>query len=333
MRAVFRSLRPYFITLAIVWLALVVAANIYAQKYPANSHWIMTGVLPAFAFEAVFFLGAVFADTRRLLSSIDRPSTRSLLMIATAIVPFLIVTISAGTYDTHALLLLVCLCGLMSFWWVVFPHRIAYDAGFLVIAAVPLVLKVFGRLYVTPVPRVEISVLGHLMWIRLALISLLVERKFQLGPVGFWPNRREWREGILQYSLAIVPVSLVGIWIHFTVWRPLPLAPAEWLARALGYFFGIMWVVALSEDVFRSVITQIFLRHGSGKVIAIGASGVIFGAAHLWASDFPNCRYALVAAIAHTFFTVAYLRAGSVRASMVAHALIVTTWRMVFHSV
>jgi hypothetical protein len=333
MRAVFRSLRPYFITLAIVWLALVAAANIYAHKYSANSHWIMAGVLPAFAFEAIFFLGAVFPETRTLLSSISRPSLRSLIMIGSAIVPFLIVTTTAGTYDTHALVLLLCLSALLSFWWVVLPHRVAYDAGFLVIAAVPLVLKVFNRLYVTPVPRVEISVLGHVMWIRLALVALLVERKFQLGPVGFWPNLREWREGALQYALAIVPVSLAGIWIHFSVWRPLPLPPAEWLARALGYFFGIMWVVALSEDIFRSVITQLFLRHGSGKVIAIGASGILFGAAHLWASDFPNWRFALVAAISHTFFTVAYLRAGSVRASMVAHALIVTTWRMAFHTV
>jgi membrane protease YdiL (CAAX protease family) len=333
MRAVFRSLRPYFITLAIVWLALVVAANIYAQKYPANSHWIMTGVLPAFLFEAIFFLGAVFEGTRQLFSSIERPLSRSLIMIATAIVPFLIVTLTAGTYDSHALLILVCLCVLLSFWWILFPHRIAYDAGFLIIAAAPMVLKVFQRLYVTPVPRVEISVLGHLMWVRLALIALLVQREFQVGPVGFWPNLKEWREGVLQFLLAIVPVSLIGIWIHFTVWSPLPLPPAEWLARSLGYFFGIMWVVALSEDVFRSVITQMFLRHGSGKIVAVIASGVLFGAAHLWAADFPNWRFAIVATIAHAFFTVAYIRTGSVRASMVAHAFIVTTWRMVFRSV
>ena len=34
----------------------------------------------------------------------------------------------------------------MSFWYVVLPHRIAYDVGFLVIAAAPLVLQVFRRL-------------------------------------------------------------------------------------------------------------------------------------------------------------------------------------------
>ena len=292
----------------------------------------MTGVLPAFLFEAVFFLGAVFESTRQLFSSISRPISQSLLMVASAIVPFFIVTTTAGTYDSHALLILVGLAVVISFWWVLFPHRITYDVGFLIIAAAPLVLKVFQRLYVTPVPRVEISVLGHLMWIHLALIALLVQRKFQVGPVGFWPNRVEWREGAFQFLLAVVPVSLAGIWIHFSVWQPLPLPPAEWASRALGYFFGILWVVALSEDVFRSVITQMFCASGSGKIVAVVGSGVLFGAAHLWAVDFPNWRFAVVATIAHGFFTVAYLRAGSVRASMVAHAFIVTTWRMMFHS-
>jgi membrane protease YdiL (CAAX protease family) len=168
------------------------------------------------------------------------------------------------------------------------------------------------------------------MWIHLALTCLLVQREFKLGPVGFWPKGSEWREGVLQFSLAIVPASLVALWIHFTKWGPLPLPPAEWIARALGYFFGILWVVALSEDIFRSVITQLFLRHGSGKIAAVIASGVLFGAAHLWAGEFPNWRFAVVAMIAHSFFTVAYVRTGSVRASMVAHALTVTTWRMAF---
>lgn len=330
MSAVCRSLRSYLIALVIVWVALVVAANLYAQKYSANSHWIMTGVLPAFLFEAVFFLGAVFESTRRLFASIGRPSTQSLVLVASALVPFLIVSTTAGTYDSHALLVLAVLCALLSFWWILFPPRTAYDVGFLVIAAAPLVLRVFQRLYVTPVPRVEISVLGHLMWIRLALLALLVLRRFDVGPVGLWPKPAEWREGALQFMLAVVPASLLGIWIHFTVWKPLPLPPPEWAMRALGYFFGILWVVALSEDVFRSVITQLFLRHGSGKVVAIIGSGVLFGAAHLWARDFPNWRFAGVAAIAHTFFTWAYVRTGSVRASMVAHALIVTTWRMMF---
>jgi uncharacterized protein len=332
MRAVFRSLRPFFIALVIVWLALALAANIYAQKYTASSHWIMTGVLPAFLFESVFFLGAVFEETRRLFAAIGRPLSQSLIMLASALVPFLIVTITAGTYDSHALIVLVCLCTLMSFWWILFPHRTAYDAGFLIIAAAPLVLKVFQRLYVTPVPRVEISILGHLMWIRLALVGLLVQRGFDIGPVGLWPKGAEWREGLLQFSVAIVPVSLIGIWIHFTVWGPLALPPAEWLARALGYFLGILWVVALSEDIFRSVITQMFLRHGSSTIVAIIASGVLFGAAHLWYRDFPNWRFAVVAMIAHGFFTVAYVRTGSVRASMVAHALTVTVWRMAFRS-
>jgi membrane protease YdiL (CAAX protease family) len=326
MRAMLRSLRSYFIALIVVSIALAIASYIYTEKYPANSHWIMAGVLPAFFFESVFFLGAVFDGTRQLFASISRPAWQSLLEMTSALVPFLIVTKTAGTYDSHALLILAVLCALMSFWWVLFPRRTAYDVGFLVMAAVPIVLKVFQRLYVTPVPRIEISVLGHLMWIRLALVSLLVQRRFDVGPVGLWPKMSEWREGVLQFLLAIVPLSLLGHWSPQKI-----SSPAEWTAHALGYFLGILWVVALSEDVFRSVITQMFLRHKSGVIVAVAGSAILFGAAHLWYRDFPNWRFAAIAMAAHAFFTVAYVRTGSVRASMVTHALTVTTWRMVFH--
>src|SRR5690242_3124771 len=102
MRAMLRSLRSYFIALIVVSIALAMAAHIYTEKYPAQSHWIMSGVLPAFLFEAVFFLGAVFERTRQLLAGLRRAALLSLVQLASALVPFWIVTKTAGTYDAHA---------------------------------------------------------------------------------------------------------------------------------------------------------------------------------------------------------------------------------------
>jgi membrane protease YdiL (CAAX protease family) len=65
-------------------------------------------------------------------------------------------------------------------------------------------------------------------------------------------------------------------------------------------------------------------------VLAVIVSTVVYGCAHLWYHDFPNWRFALIAAVVGCFYGAAYLRRGSIRAPMVAHALVVVTWRMLF---
>jgi len=109
--------------------------------------------------------------------------------------------------------------------------------------------------------------------------------------------------------------------------------PGPFAARThqLGTFFGILWVVAFSEELFfRGVIAKALLEWKKSMAIAIGVSSVAFGSAHLWMRDFPNWKMACAASIAGIFFARAYFLGGSVRAAMVTHALAVTTWRMLF---
>ena len=292
----------------------------------------MTGVLPAFGLEAVFFLAIGFPQARNLIAQISSRSLQSLLLWASALPSFIIATTVGHTFDFHAFAFLAVLCWLLSFWYTLFPHRTSYDIGFLIIAAAPVALRVFARLYVSPDAHLPIDILGHLMWIHLAASSLLVQRRFSVGPVSFWPQRSEWREGLLQFALGVLPLSLVSVLVRFAAFGPKQFPIWYTLAIAVGTFFGIFWVVAFSEDIVRSVITQLFLRFKQAKAVAVIGSGFLFGCAHLWYHHFPNWRFAIVAAVAHLFFTIAYLRGGSVRASMVTHALTVTTWRMLFHS-
>jgi uncharacterized protein len=51
---------------------------------------------------------------------------------------------------------------------------------------------------------------------------------------------------------------------------------------------------------------------------------------HLPFGTFPNWRFALIAAIAGWFYGRAYLKTGSIRAAMVAHALTNVTWKTFF---
>jgi membrane protease YdiL (CAAX protease family) len=60
------------------------------------------------------------------------------------------------------------------------------------------------------------------------------------------------------------------------------------------------------------------------------AASLLFGSVHVWTGDFPNWRFAAVAATAGLFYGMAFRRARSIRASMVSHALTVTTLRVFF---
>ncbi|MFZ0589857.1 MAG: CPBP family glutamic-type intramembrane protease [Bryobacteraceae bacterium] len=314
------------------WLGLIAAAAVYSHRSPPFSHWIMTGVLPAFLFESIFFLGAGFESTRAVFSRFSPPWIQSLALWVSSLVPYLLVSLTASTFESHSFVLLCVVSALVSFWWVIVPRRLALDIAFLAIAAAVIVVRLFSWLYVSPLPHFELSILGHLMWIRLTLMVLLVQRGFQVRGVGFWPRLREWREGVLQFLIAILPLSAIAIALRFATFSPRRFEVWEWTGLAAGYFLGFLWVVAFSEDIFRSVITQLFLDRGQAAITAVAGSAVLVGCAHLWYKDFPNWRFAAVATVAHLFYTIAYIRARSVRASMVTHALTVTAWRMLFRA-
>jgi len=100
---------------------------------------------------------------------------------------------------------------------------------------------------------------------------------------------------------------------------------------AIATFFGVLWVVALSEEFFfRGLLQQWTSKWMSSETAGLIVTSLLFGAVHLWFRPFPNWRLAVLAAIAGVFYGLAFQRARSIRASMVTHALVVTTWRVFF---
>ncbi len=314
----------------VVWIGLIVASVVYGQQHSADP-WIRTAVLPAFLLEALFFLAATFSSVREALARIGSPRTEALLLWLSSSVPYLVYSLAAGTFQPRPFYLLLLLTAVLCFWQVLLPHRIVYDLGFLVIAAAPIVTRVFLRIYQSPDPAVHVDVLGHVMWLRVGIFALLGLRGWNPGPFGLWPELHEWRAGAVWYLIAIVPIVAVALALHDVRWAPLNKEPLVIAGITAGTFFGILWIVALGEELlFRGVIARALINNGSSPVIAVVVSSVLFGAAHLWFHAFPNWRRALVATLMGVFCGMAYVKSRSVRVPMVTHALVVTTWRLFF---
>jgi membrane protease YdiL (CAAX protease family) len=312
-------------------VALFATAYFYSTGH-SPSHWIWTAAVPAFFFETLFYLSSVFENTRFCFARLPSPRTKAGCLWISALSPYLIFSLGAGTFHNNAFYILALLTAVFSFWHVILPRRLVYDVGFLVIAAAPFITRVFSRVYYSPHPHVlRVDILGHLMWIRVGLVAILVLREWDPGPVSLWPTRREWGTGALWFVIAIVPVALLSLLIHDTYFKP---HAGRWwlvLALAVATFLGFLWVVALGEELFfRGVIERWLLNSWLSPVAAVLISSLLFGAAHLWFRPFPDWRRAIVALVLGIFCGLSYLKSGSIRASMVTHSLVVVTWRILF---
>jgi len=289
----------------------------------------MWAALPAFLLDAVFYLGSIFKETRTWLLQFRPARMQAAFLWFSALAPYLIFSLSAGTFARNSFYLLAALTAVLAFWYALLPRRVAYDIGFLIVAAAPLVSRVFGRIYRSPDEHLDADILGHLMWIRLGIAVLLIMREWNPGAFGLWPRMREWRIGTLYYLIFIIPVVLLALGLHDVRFE---LRAGPWwqvAAIGIGTFFGILWVVALSEELFfRGVIERAML--GSSRVAAVLVSAMLYGSAHLWVHQFPNWRRAAVGTLLGVVFGILYAQTGSVRAPMVTHALVVATWRVFF---
>ena len=165
----------------------------------------------------------------------------------------------------------------------------------------------------------------------MGIIALLLLRDWNPGEFSFWPSPREWQIGMFAFLLGIAP--LIGLAsathdVHFV-------APhTDWWRAAVtgaGTFFAILWVVALSEELFfRGFIQRALKNYWRNPAIAILLTALLFGSAHLWVHTFPDWQRALTASLLGIVCGIAYWWAGSVRASMVTHAFVVVTWRLFF---
>lgn len=309
---------------ALIIGAILLAAGIPAGLAYAEQNHIPADVvrwaLPAILVEVLFYLSLAFEELRVRWSP---------LALAVAAPLPLLLAHAGGVWKEPLLALL--LAAAAAYWFRLLPSGRLADFGFLALAGAPVLFRWFKALYPDPSPELDFAFMGQLMWIRTTAASVLNQRQPEGVAFGFWPDAREWKTGLAWFAALLPPVFALNALVGFAR-VGLPERPAEQIVLlGLGTFFGILWVVALSEELIFRGLLQNWLREATGnRAAAVALTALLFGAAHLGFRAFPNWRFAILAAVAGVGYGVAFEQGRGIRPAMVAHAGLVMVWRLFF---
>ncbi|HXE64112.1 MAG TPA: type II CAAX endopeptidase family protein [Bryobacteraceae bacterium] len=314
--------------LAAVWLVLAIAAWVYARMRSLPA-WAAVPVAAAFLIEIPFYLSPGSAAVREWLAGLGKVRAASILTAA-ALLPWLVCSIATAEARVDAVVLLLLVAVVVSFWYILLPVGPATDLLFLAAAAGIYLSKVFDRIYLSPFHGLSITVLGHLMLIRTAALAVLTLRGDAKAEYRFLPKRDEWITGIRYFAMMFPLIAAVYWALGLVSMRKLPANAGLLVLSIIGTFLGMLWVLALSEEFFFRGLLQQWIERWTGKPwLALILASVIFGCAHLgFAHRFPNWRWVILATILGIFCGLAWRKSRSVQAAMVTHALLVTVWRV-----
>jgi membrane protease YdiL (CAAX protease family) len=207
------------------------------------------------------------------------------------------------------------------------------DFLFLVFMGAVFISKIFRFIYPAINSHLNLEIMGHLMWVRIGIMAVLCIRGLENVRFGFVPSRTDWRIGIQLYLFFMPVAAVVAYALHSLHFHLLAVQWWKYAALVVGTFMGILWVVAFGEEFFFRGFLQHLLSKGlRSEAAGLLVASLLFGLAHLPFRSFPNWRMVTLTAILGLFCGIAFLRARSVRAAMVTHALVATTYRLFFTS-
>ncbi len=318
------------IGLAGILLLVCIAGLLYAYflSIPAR---IAAPLALAFALEAVFYVATVWEAPRKLLERRFRAPALAAFLTASGVLPYAVYAAPAGVFRWAGLAEVAGLAAIVSLWFVVLPRRSAASVAFVALVAAGLLAGIFQPLYGQPAPRLKLGILGQSMWTRLAIAAVLSVARIEVKGFGFLPNRREWAAGLVNFLLFLPAGVLLGWLLGFARYDPKPYEWWQTAGLALATFLGMLWVVALREEFFfRGLLQECMSGWTGSDAAALAATSVLFGLVHLPFRSFPNWQFVILATLAGLCYGRAYMTTRSVRAAMVTHALVNTTWRVFF---
>jgi membrane protease YdiL (CAAX protease family) len=193
----------------------------------------------------------------------------------------------------------------------------------------PLKLRWLNGLWPYPGARIG-YVATVLLAISVALVAFLFVR--QLDRIGYnivWGNDAALAV-LVNFSLLALVVIPLGTVLHFIRFHP---SGANWKSLpfdASAIFLLTAWP---EELLFRGLLQNSLSRTLSSETGGWIAASVVFGLAHITNNGvFPNWRYALLAAIAGIFYGRTWRKTGSIFPAAIVHALVDTTWHLLFRT-
>lgn len=329
MNAMHQSLARFWIVVAAIWIVGGIAGFLYSQQQDIPTP-LALAVLPAILVELTLYAAMGVTAVRARLRNWN-PWHIVLVLSCSAALPHAMYTLASGTFRPLYTAAVLALAAVGAAWFLILPRNRFVDLAFLALIAFVSLAPVFPTLYPRPAPRLRLEFLGGLMWIRTTVLAILTFRQTEEIEFGFWPRKRDWHIGLVHYAL-FVPIGFgLGLLTGFLHFEPRGSGPLQLAAILFGTFFGILWVVALSEEFwFRGLLQQWLERWLSSPTASLVLTSIVFGLVHLPYRSFPNWRFALLAGLAGLFYGRAYQQARGIRAPMVTHALVVTTWRVLF---
>jgi membrane protease YdiL (CAAX protease family) len=200
------------------------------------------------------------------------------------------------------------------------------DVAFLVLVVAVKIGGYATAIYPTPFKGVELARLGDLALFNIVVLVLMLERRIRETGFGFLPTRNDWRIGARNY-LYFLPV---GVTLGILLKAGHLVKPSDPLKLTL-YFLAFLFVLTLAEEfIFRGVLQQWIEDWTWSRPTALVLTSILFGGVHLWFRHFPNWQWVIIAGTLGWFCGRARNQAGSIRAAMVTHTLVITTWRAFF---
>ena len=285
-------------------------------------------VLAAFLLEYPFYLVPAFPSVREHVNGIGVP----IFAIGALVTPYLACCVGGVVaFQWIGLLKLIATGLVMGIWYRVTPPSRIADLLYLAAFAGFLLSGFFNPIFASRFPQYKdlrnLIVIPHLALITMTVMGLMLQRHVPETGYGFVPTRRELRIGLL-HVLYFLPIGLpLALFLDATRLAATP-KPLWYIAAIL---VGMFCVASLSEEfLLRGVLQHWFEEWLLSRSGALLLTSVIFGLLHLPLGKFPNWKWAIVAGILSWFCGRARNQAGSIRASMVTHALVATAWKAFF---
>ena len=313
-----------------LWAAAVAGAALYATWHGySGREAVFTICLLAFFLAIQLFFAAGNLGERLA----RRAGAQAGVLIATA--PFIVyLTYLAGANSFTGRRTLIAAV------YVFVPILLAISAGaaragawqdYLAMLAIflPIKMRVLAGLW-PAMPPAMAYMATMLLAVTVALGTFLFVRQFDgVGYNIVW-ERNALFSVLINFALLAVIVIPLGVALHFIRFDP---SQANWKslpADALSIFVLTAWP---EELLFRGLLQNALSRSLSSENAGWFTASVVFGLAHITNNGvFPNWRYVLLAIIAGIFYGRTWRKTSSIFPSAIVHALVDTTWHLLFRT-